>query len=409
MIPAVAGSCQYYDNAKHYNIQNFMEFATNNDPKGLNFLFGKINDYEMGWMTGIRVALVNGNPYMFISNRGNNNQTGYDTDNTYIARIPMYNTDGLYDQVLSVPVQTSKLGNTINGENTISGLPGSFEGVEAGQSISGTGIPGGTFVSGIDALRSVVTMTNNATADNTSASFTFAQILTSCDGFDVDPTGTHWIWADFNGGGARSMVLETEYDLESAPTYSQVLNNTGAGTRAVSWNNDGSKYYCGKGVTASSSEVRQYTAATPYQTSSGDSEDVNSPVSFGFSAIADITFNADGSKIYLTQHTGHIWQYDLGTEYDVTSVDTFSGVDWDLTIPTNYFINASDSPVRTSGTTPYWLCGGAWNSDGTKFYVATLWGQIGDTNTSNSPSPSTVAGNGGTVGNTFAALEFSYK
>jgi hypothetical protein len=53
MIPAVAGSCQSYDNAKHYNLSSFIEFSQApvvppNYPKGQNFLFGEINNLEMG-------------------------------------------------------------------------------------------------------------------------------------------------------------------------------------------------------------------------------------------------------------------------------------------------------------------------------------------------------------------------
>ena len=96
MIPAVAGSCQTYDNAKHYNLSSFIEFSQApvvppNYPKGQNFLFGEINNLEMGWLTGIRV--FGGNAYL--SNRGNRNQAGYDTEQTYIVKVRLNNADGL--------------------------------------------------------------------------------------------------------------------------------------------------------------------------------------------------------------------------------------------------------------------------------------------------------------------------
>lgn len=417
MIPAVAGSCQTYDNAKHYNLSSFIGFSQApvvppNYPKGQNFLFGEINNLEMGWLTGIRV--FGGNAYL--SNRGNRNQAGYDTEQTYIVKVRLNNADGLPAETLSIVNSITADSVVANGQVSVSAAdPEGFANLRVGQEVSGEGINPNTFIQDkTDNNTIILNQPPNFPPDPPPppvVSLTYKEIIDSCDGFDVDSTGVNWILTDFNSGGVRSMQLQNPFDLVAGESYSSSKKNETSGTRAVSWNDDGTKYYTGKEIDDNSSELREFDAITAWETNDGDTQVSNTTVNW--SAIADITFNPDGTKMYLTQHLGAVYEYNLNPAWDSSTL--VLSETWNLgglsAPPYNYFINQSESPVRTSGTTPYWICGGCWNEDGTKFYVATLWGQI-DENTTTNPLdllPQQVQGNGGLRDNKFGFLEFSYK
>ena len=207
------------------------------------------------------------------------------------------------------------------------------------------------------------------------------------------------------------MQLQTPFDLVAEESYSPSKKNETSGTRAVSWNDDGTKYYIGKGIDANSSELREFDALTAWETNDGDTQVSNTTINW--SAIADITFNPDGTKMYLTQHLGAVYEYNLNPAWDSSTLVLSES--WNLgglSNPTyNYFTDQNESPVRIAGTTPYWICGGCWNDDGTKFYIATLWGQINENTTTNPLDllPTQVQGNGGLRNNRFGFLEFSYK
>jgi hypothetical protein len=381
MIPAVAGSCQTYDNAKHYNLSSFIEFSQApvvppNYPKGQNFLFGEINNLEMGWLTGIRV--FGGNAYL--SNRGNGNQAGYDTEQTYIVKVRLNNADGLPAETLSIVNSSTADSIVMSGQVAVSSVnPDGFANLRIGQSVSGEGIDPNTFIQDKP--------DNNTITLNQLPNFppdpppppqvllTFGEIIDSCDGFDVDSTGVNWILTDFNSGGVRSMQLQNPFDLVAGDSYSPSKKNE------------------------------------TWETNDGDAQVSNTTINW--EAISDITFNPDGTKMYLTQQLGAVYEYNLNPAWDSSTL--VLNQTWNLgglsNPPYNYFISQSESPVRTSGTTPYWICGGCWNEDGTKFYVATLWGQI-DENTTTNPIdliPPQVQGNGGLRDNRFGFLEFSYK
>lgn len=417
MIPAVAGSCQTYDNAKHYNLSAFIEFSEApvvppNYPKGQNFLFGEINNLYMGWLTGIRV--FDGNAYL--TNRGNNNQEGYDTEQTYIVKVPLNNADGLPIQTLSVVNSSSVDSIVANGQITVSSqTPDDFINLRIGQSVSGEGIEPNTFIQ--DKPNNSIIILNqppNFPPDPPPppvVELTFGDIIDSCDGFDVDSTGVRWILTDFNGGGVRSMQVQNPFDLFGEENYSPSKKDGTSGTSAVSWNDDGTKYYIGRGLGDETSELIEFDAITAWETDDADTQVSNTTI--GWDAITDITFNPDGTKMYLTQHLGAVYEYNLNPAWDSSTL--VLSQTWNLgglaNPINNYFINQSDSPVRTTGTTPYWICGGCWNDDGTKFYIATIWGQIGETKTANplDLSPPQVQGNGGLRDNRFGFLEFSYK
>ena len=234
--------------------------------------------------------------------------------------------------------------------------------------------------------------------------------FTSIDGFDLSSTGTNLLIAAFHGvGGVRSGTLATAFDLTSTFTATGSQKNSGgSGVRACSWGDSGNKYYMGYGTATNVSKIRQFTASTAYQTASGDTE--GTELTLSFNNVADITFNPDGTKMYVAEHDGFLHQFTLTTAWDSSTAGSQVTVD-----VTDFFGNEGTSPSRPStntGTTQ-WICGMHWNDDGTKLYINSLWGMTKTSAVNGSPSPSTVTGSNtsgtGTTSrtNTFAVIEFT--
>ena len=221
--------------------------------------------------------------------------------------------------------------------------------------------------------------------------------LNSCDGFDIDPSGTKMIVTDFHGGGIRSATLASAFDVSSTFTFTGSRNvSSQTGIRAVSWNNDGTKYFIGY-----TSTVRQFTAGTAYVVASGDTEGTSATLSF--SNISDIVFSPDGSKVWYGDTNGYVREYSLSTPYDTSTGS--ATVTLDLR---TYFLNRTASVSSNSATSTPWLSGIDWSDDGTKLYVSTLYGVIDDSKMSNNPSPATVNGiDGANTTNRFPIMEIS--
>jgi hypothetical protein len=220
--------------------------------------------------------------------------------------------------------------------------------------------------------------------------------INSCDGFDIDPTGTKMIIANFHGAGVRSATLRTPFDLTTISLNGSQKSSGGSRVRAVAWNNDGSKYYMAYG-----SALRQFTTTTAYVVASGDSE--GSSASISANTISDVLFNSDGTKMWLSGAGGYVREYTLSTPYDTS---TFS-LDVTLDLRT-YFLNKSASVSQSGSDATPWISGIDWSDDGTKLYVSTLYGVIDDSKMSNNPSPSTVNGvDGASTTNRFPIMEIS--
>lgn len=223
--------------------------------------------------------------------------------------------------------------------------------------------------------------------------------FTSIDGFDLANDGIHLILAAFHGtAGVRSGTIPAfDFDNTTLTPTGSLKSSGGQGVRACSWGNNGNKYYMGYGST-----IRQFTTSTPYEVASGDTEGTSKNI--GFSNVADITFNSDGTKLYIPEHDGNLHQFTLTTPFDTSTATSQITVD-----VTDFFGNEGTSPSRTStntGTT-MWICGMHWNDDGTKLYINSLWGMTDSSEVVGSPSPSSVTGIGGSRTNTFAVIEFS--
>ena len=226
--------------------------------------------------------------------------------------------------------------------------------------------------------------------------------INSCDGFGFDSTETKMIIADFGANAVRSGTLS-----QSGSSLTVTLNGStlsaGGGIRYARWNNDGSKYYFGYQNTNGSgtSKIKQYQTQQPYVVQNSDQ--LVGSIDLAHDIISDLIFNSDGTKMYLSQHTGYVHEYGLGNPYDITSGTLITTLDL-----TSFYGNEGTSPWRptnSTGTTP-WITGISWNDDGSKLYVISLWGMTKQSKVSGTVNPSTVTGDGGTRTNTMPVIEF---
>ena len=244
-----------------------------------------------------------------------------------------------------------------------------------------------------------ISSTGNGAVDRQNAS---GLGINSCDGFALDSTATKMIIADFHGNAVRSATLS-----QSGSSLTVTLNGStlpgGGGIRYARWNNDGSIYYFGYQNTDGSgtSKIKQYQAQQPYVVQSGDQ--LVGSIDLAHDIISDLIFNSDGTKMYLSQHTGYVHEYALSSAYEIATGTLTTTLDL-----TSFYGNEGTSPWRpssSSGTTP-WVSGVSWNDDGSKLYVISLFGMTKQSKVSGTVNPSTVTGEGGTRTNTMPVIEF---
>ena len=227
--------------------------------------------------------------------------------------------------------------------------------------------------------------------------------INSQDGFGLNDDATKIIIADFHANEIRSGdMLDDGSNLVINLTGSALA--AGGGVRFARWNNDGTKYYFGYGLGNGSSRIKQYTAGAPFTVASGDSAGTSQDLAI--EAASDLVFNSDGTKMYLSRHTGYIYEYSLSTPYEIHTETLVTTLDI-----RDFFDNRSNgsvSPWRGAGTNSQtaWLAGLSWNDDGSKLYVITLWGTTLQAKVSGTANPSTVTGEGGTRTNTMPIIEF---
>jgi len=166
--------------------------------------------------------------------------------------------------------------------------------------------------------------------------------------------------AIFNNDGTKMYVLgessdtvyqyslSTAFDISTA-SYDSVsfsVSSQENQPREISFNNNGTKMY----LIGNSSNIYQYSLSTAYDLSTISYDSVSFSVSTQASAPTSVTFKPDGTKFYVVDWTlDYIFQYSLSTAYDISTAS------YD-----NANLNASSND--TAGRSV------AFNGDGTKLY-----------------------------------------
>ena len=176
------------------------------------------------------------------------------------------------------------------------------------------------------------------------------------------------ICVEFNTDGTKMYVMGSagdtifEYDLTtgwdlSTASYNQVsLNVTTQDTkpRGIAFNADGTKMIISGSTTDS---LHQYTLTNGFDLSTASYDNVSFSVATEDITPMDITFNSDGTKLYMVGYdSGKVFQYSLSTAYDISTA-SYDSKELNL--------NGQDSLPR----------GLSFSNDGTKLFMV---GQAND-------------------------------
>lgn len=133
-------------------------------------------------------------------------------------------------------------------------------------------------------------------------------------GMTMNNDGTRGYVTDDNANGIRQINFSTGWDITTASNggFKSVASENGV-PQAVDISQDGTKLYMWGG---SGAKLYQYTMSTPYLVSSislDKSKNTAAQTSFSRS----IRWKPDGTKLFLMNATGTIYQYDVGTAWDI--------------------------------------------------------------------------------------------
>jgi len=189
---------------------------------------------------------------------------------------------------------------------------------------------------------------SNASYD--SVSFSVSGQDANSFGLAFNNSGTKMYMVGYSGDSVYQYSLSTGFDLSTASYDSVSLSVSSQETapRDLTFNNDGTKMYV---VGNAQRSAHQYTLSTAFDLSTASYDSVSFNFATQDTTPYDIIFNSDGTKMYMAGGTNKtIFQYSLSTAFDLSTV-SYDSVSFD---------------VSSNLDSIYSI---AFNSDGTKMYV----------------------------------------
>ena len=187
--------------------------------------------------------------------------------------------------------------------------------------------PGQTYF--VQSDGTINTPTSVVNFDIASGSFTQAFSVSSQDtspsGLAFNPDGTKMFVVGNTGDDVNEYTLSTGFDVSTASFVDSFsVNAQQAAPMSVAFNTDGTKMYI---VGETEDTVAQYALSTGFDVSTASYTQAFS-ISSQETEAQGITFNTDGTKMFVVGDTGNdINEYTLSTGFDVSSasfVDSFS-------------------------------------------------------------------------------------
>jgi 6-phosphogluconolactonase (cycloisomerase 2 family) len=158
----------------------------------------------------------------------------------------------------------------------------------------------------------------NLTAHNFAWGFTFNNDGSKVFVSIVDGGGT--------GGRIAEYSLSTNYDLSTAGSQTlYVLSGTGWANYGIEFNNDGTKLFVNNNDDAPTKGPHIFTLSTAYDISTVSYTNTSADVTTlfgGTTGAADITFNNNGSKMYISDSfNGYVRQFSVSTSTAFNEAD----------------------------------------------------------------------------------------
>ena len=168
--------------------------------------------------------------------------------------------------------------------------------------------------------------------------------------WDVGTTGSNYTRHDtaYDTTLTPETVGFSDVDGASYDSVSFSVGSQDTNPRGVAFNSDGTKMY----MVGTGDSVYQYSLSTAFDLSTASYDSVSFSVSSQDTVPSGITFNSDGTKMYMVGLTNdNVYQYSLSTGFDLSTA-SYDSVSFS---------------VSSQDTSPYDI---AFNSDGTKMYMA---------------------------------------
>ena len=190
-----------------------------------------------------------------------------------------------------------------------------------------------------------------------SVSFSVTSQSTVPTGITFNNDGTKMYIVDLDNNSVFQYSLSTAFDLSTA-SYDSVSDNLSAENTDLGdlvFNDDGTKMYS---IDRSSSTVYQYSLSTAFNVSGATYDSASLSVGSQDAAPTDLKFNPDGTKLYVCGYgSDGVYQYSLSTAFNISSA-SYDSVYLAVGSQTNF---ATGISFNSDGTKLF-LCGAGNNS-----------------------------------------------
>jgi hypothetical protein len=193
---------------------------------------------------------------------------------------------------------------------------------------------------------------NVSAAEYSGTAFNVSSELGSPYGITFSADGTRMYVSGIFSSEIAEYSLAVSFDVATA-TYVTSLTGMSDRTTGINFNNDGTKlYHVGAN---SSANVVEYDVSTPYDLTSAVHSQTY--VASEESSYKDVTFNGDGTRMYLLGYNGNtIYEYSLSQAFD-TSTSVYTNH--------SYAITEHSYPMEID-----------FNGEGTQLFAVTIGGQV---------------------------------
>ena len=164
---------------------------------------------------------------------------------------------------------------------------------------------------------------STASYDSVSFSFSSQDSVVISSIFNNDGTKIYML-----GTGSDSVYqysLSTAFDL-STTSYDNVsfsISSQGSSVLGIAFNSEGTKMFVAE---ADNDSVYQYSLSTAFDLSTASYNNVSFSISSQDTTVVGLTFNGDGTKMYITGSiTGTVYQYSTGSTLATATFDTSTG------------------------------------------------------------------------------------
>ncbi len=201
----------------------------------------------------------------------------------------------------------------------------------------------------------------------------------SPQGISFNNDGTKMFIVGYSGDDVNEYSLSTGFDVSTA-SYVQNFSVSAQETApsGITFNNDGTKMFI---VGYSGDDVNEYSLSTGFDVSTA-SYVQNFSVSAQETGPTGITFNNDGTKMFIVGYSGDdVNEYSLSTAFDVSTA----------TYVQNFYVGAQET--APSGIT--------FNNDGTKMFIVGYSGDDVNEYSLDNPSVQTVCQNAAIINITY--------